>query len=144
GIALGLVAFLVARRKGWDKKTQKFSAKDLAESTWNAKYALIVPVIILGGIYGGIMTPTEAAAVTALYGIIVELFLYRNMKMRDITNSIVKAGPTSSIIIMLIMMATIFGRIISIEGIADTFVNAITNFSTNPIILLIIINIMIC
>lgn len=140
GIALGIVAFIVARRKGWDKKTQKFSAKGLVESTWNAKYALIVPVIILGGIYGGIMTPTEAAAVTALYGIIVELFFYRNLKARDITNSLIKAGPTSSIIIMLIMMATIFGRIISIEGIADSFVNAITNFSTNPIVLLIMLN----
>lgn len=74
GIALLIVAYLISKKNGWQGEQTSFSLKNSAKAAWHAKLALLVPIIILGGIYGGFMTPTEAAAVAAAYGIIIGLF----------------------------------------------------------------------
>lgn len=77
----------------------------------------MVPVIVLGGIYGGIMTPTEAAAIAAFYGLIVGLFLYKEMDFKCLINSCIESCETSAVIIVLMAMATLFGNIMTIEDV---------------------------
>ena len=79
------------------------SLRIFVQAFWNAKWALLVSVIVLGGIYGGIMTPTEAAAVAALYGLVVGLFIYGELSFEKMWASCVEAAQTSSVIIVLMV-----------------------------------------
>ncbi|MFZ7101284.1 MAG: TRAP transporter large permease subunit [Peptococcaceae bacterium] len=141
GIALCSVAFIISKKNGWSGDKNKIDLKSVAKATWDAKLALMVPVIILGGIYGGIMTPTEASAISVAYGLIIGLWVYRDLKFKDVYNCLVESGVTQSIIIILIAMATIFGRLITIERVAEAVAAFVLSISTNKIIVLMLINI---
>ncbi len=114
--------------------------KELIKVLWEAKWALLVPVIILGGIYGGIMTPTEAAAVAALYGLIAGMFLYGELTFKRLGDYLAQAAASSAAIIILIAMATLFGNIMAIESVPESIAAFILSVSNNKIAVLIIIN----
>ncbi|MGM8213071.1 TRAP transporter large permease [Virgibacillus sp. W0430] len=141
GLALMITTFFIAKKNGWQGEKTTFSLKDTLTAAWNAKLALLVPVFILGGIYGGVMTPTEAAAVAAAYGLIIGVFVYKDLNMKGVYESLVQSGTTSSIIILLIIMATIFGRLITIERVAEAVASFVLTISENKIIILLLINI---
>ena len=84
GLALMIYTYFYCKKKGWKGVDREKSTRELLHVLWDAKWALLVPVIILGGIYGGIMTPTEAAAVAALYGLIAGMFFYRELTFRSL------------------------------------------------------------
>ncbi|MFZ5945697.1 MAG: TRAP transporter large permease subunit [Bacillota bacterium] len=141
GIALCSVAFVISKKNGWRGDKDRINLQNVFKAAWDAKLALMVPVIILGGIYGGIMTPTEASAVSVAYGLIIGLWVYRDIKFKDVYDSLVESGVTQSIIIILIAMATIFGRLITIERVAEAVAAFVLSISTNKIIVLMLINI---
>ncbi|WP_417604418.1 TRAP transporter large permease subunit [Oceanimonas baumannii] len=141
GAALMLVAYLISRKNGWYGEVRERSLKTLLASAWQAKWALMVPMIVLGGIYGGIMTPTEAAAVAALYGLLVGLFIHRELSLASLWKASQEAAGISSIIIVLMAMATIFGNIMTIEQIPDTIAGVILSLTENKWVILILINI---
>ncbi|MEG2140315.1 MAG: TRAP transporter large permease subunit [Bilophila sp.] len=142
GIVLMVYCYFYSRKRGWRGEERHRSLLSLGKATWNAKWALMVPVIVLGGIYGGLMTPTEAAAVAAFYGLIVGLFLYREMDLKCMINSCVEACETSATIIVLMAMATLFGNIMTIEDVPGTIARAILSFTENKIMILLLINIL--
>ena len=113
GIVLMLYCYFYSKKRGWRGEQKERNWRTLGEAFWEAKWALVVPVIVLGGIYGGIMTPTEAAAVAAFYGLIVGVFLYREMDFKTVCSSCVASCETSSIIIVLMAMASAVGTLIS-------------------------------
>lgn len=141
GIALLIVSFVISKKNGWRGDKTSFSLKNSLSAAWDAKLALMVPVFILGGIYGGVMTPTEAAAVAAAYGLIIGVFVYKDLNFKSVYSSLVNAGVTSSVIILLIIMATIFGRLITIERVAEAVASFILSISENKVIVLLLINI---
>ncbi|HLS08352.1 TRAP transporter large permease subunit, partial [Lentibacillus sp.] len=138
GVALCIVAYFIAKKNDWQGNKTSFRLKNTLKAAWNAKLALLAPVIILGGIYGGIMTPTEAAAIAALYGLVVGLFVYRDLNIKKVYDHLVKAGVTSSVIILLIVMASIFGRLITLEQIAQIVANFVLSISENKIVILLL------
>lgn len=140
GVALCIVAYFIAKKNDWQGNKTSFRLKNTLKAAWNAKLALLAPVIILGGIYGGIMTPTEAAAIAALYGLVVGLFVYRDLNIKKVYDHLVKAGVTSSVIILLIVMASIFGRLITLEQIAQIVANFVLSISENKIVILLLLN----
>ncbi|WP_297050325.1 TRAP transporter large permease subunit [uncultured Desulfovibrio sp.] len=146
GILTGLVlmgyCFFYSRRRGWRGQEKKRDIGTLGRAFWEAKWALMVPVIVLGGIYGGIMTPTEAAAVSAFYGLIVGLFLYREMDFKGLWNSCVESCETSSIIILLMAMATLFGNIMTLEDVPGTIARGILSLTESKIVVLLLINVL--
>lgn len=141
GIALCITAYFISKKHGWKGDRDRINLKSALKSAWDAKLALIVPVIILGGIYGGFMTPTEASAISVSYGLIIGLWVYRDIKPKDVYSSFVESGVTQAIIIILIAMATIFGRLITIERVAEAVAEFVLSISINPIIVLLLINI---
>ena len=141
GLALMVAAFAISKRNGWQGEARGRSLRTFAQAFWNAKWALLVPVIVLGGIYGGIMTPTEAAAVAALYGLVVGLFIYGELSFEKMWASCVEAAQTSSVIIVLMAMATIFGNIMTIEQVPDTIASFILDLTSTKIVILLFINI---
>ncbi len=140
GLALMLVVYLISKKNGWQGETRKRNIKTVCKSMWDAKWALLVPVIVLGGIYGGLMTPTEAAAVAAFYGMIVGIFIYKELNLKKLYKSTLTAAKTSSIIIILMAMATLFGNIMTIEQIPEKITTAILSFTENKIVILLLIN----
>lgn len=140
GLALMIVCYFISRKRGWQGEQRPRTLKTLGASAWDAKWALLVPVIVLGGIYGGIMTPTEAAAVAALYGLLVGLFIYKEMTLKGLWQCCIESSMTSSIVIVLMAMATMFGNIMTIEQIPETIATAILSISSNKIIILLLIN----
>ena len=102
----------------------------------------MVPVIVLGGIYGGFMTPTEAAAVAAFYGLIVGVFVYREIDFKKLYHCCVEAAETSATIIVLMAMATLFGNIMTIEDVPGTIARTILSLTENKLLILLMINVL--
>lgn len=142
GLFLCVVSFVISKKNGWRGSKESFSMKGLLAATWDAKLALLVPVIILGGIYGGIMTPTESAAVAAMYGLVVSVFIYKDLNGKALYDSLVQSGLTSAVVIFLIAMATAFGRLIALEHVAQTVAAFFLSISTSKIVILFLINIL--
>ena len=146
GVLTGLVlmsyAYIKSRHMGWHGEARNRSLKTFGKAFWDAKWALMVPVIVLGGIYGGLMTPTEAAAVAAFYGLIVGVFLYRELDLKAVIDCCAESCETSATIIVLMAMATIFGNIMTIEDVSGTIARAILGFTNSKIFILLIINVL--
>lgn len=146
GIIVGVVlmgyTYYLAKKNDWHGDTFDNPGERIRKSLWDAKWALMVPIIILGGIYSGLMTPTESAAVAAFYGLIVGLFLYKGINRKNIGDCLVNSTGTSAIVILLMAMASIFGNILTLEEIPATIAKAILGISKNPIIILLCINIL--
>lgn len=101
-----------------------------------------MPVIILGGIYGGIFTATEAAAVSAVYGLFVGVVIYKTMKLRDIIEVFSSACETSGQTMFTIGTAALFSYVLTVSGISGSVTNLLTTYTNgNKVIFLIIVNI---
>lgn len=146
GIIIGIIlmgyTYFLAKKNGWHGDKMEDPWKRIRRSLWDAKWALMVPVIILGGIYSGLMTPTESAAVAAFYGLVVGVFLYKGINRKNIGDCLVNSTNTSAIVILLMAMASIFGNILTLEEIPATIAKAILSISDNPLIILLCINIL--
>lgn len=142
GLALMVFSYFYCRKKGWQGSVRKRSLKTFVQAIWDAKWALMVPVIVLGGIYGGLMTPTEAAAVAAFYGLIVGCFIYREINLRSLGKCLVDSCSMSAVIIMLMSMATIFGNIMTLEDVPTTIAEWILGFTSSKITVLLMINVL--
>ncbi|PJG86312.1 TRAP transporter large permease [Conservatibacter flavescens] len=105
-------------------------------------WALITPIIILGGIYGGVFTPTEAAGVAVVYALIVSLWIYRDLKYKDLGHVFLKAGITSATVLVMVVMASSFGRLLTLQKVPVDVANFIIDLSNNPLMVLLLINIM--
>ncbi|MBQ9273689.1 MAG: TRAP transporter large permease [Succinivibrio sp.] len=108
----------------------------------NAIWALIVPVIILGGIYAGIFTPTEAAGVAVVYALVISLFVYRNLTFADLPGIMVRSGLTAAVCLVMVVMASSFGRLLTLQRVPMDLANFIISISNSPVLILMLINIM--
>lgn len=142
GVFLIITAYLKARKEGYTGSEKRFTAAEAWATVSDAKWALLVPVIILGGIYGGVFTPTEAAAVGVIYGFIVGVFVYRELKWKDLFNVISTSALTSATVIVIVGTATIFGRMLAIERIPFMIADYIVHLTDNPILILLLINVL--
>ncbi len=122
--------------------TQKFSLPALCKSFWEALGALITPVIILGGIYGGIFTPTEAAAVACGYGAIIGVFVYRELTLRELWTATIGAVTTGGMIMFIVAAAGVFGYIMTLEQIPTRVAQFLISISGSKIVFLLLINLL--
>lgn len=142
GIFLIITAWIKARKEGYKGSEERFNTAQAWAVISDAKWALLVPVIILGGIYGGVFTPTEAAAVGVIYGFIVGVFVYRELKWKDLYKVISTSALTSATVIVIVGTATIFGRMLAIERIPFMIADYIVHLTDNPILILLLVNIL--
>ena len=118
GGALMLFVWVQCKIKGWGKNDGDGRLSFLA-ALRQASFALMMPIIILGGIYGGVFTPTEASAVAVFYALIVGLFIYRELSLRDLYNVLRKSVLSSAVIMFIIANAGLFAFLITRAGIPD-------------------------
>jgi tripartite ATP-independent transporter DctM subunit len=115
--------------------------KKLPRMTWEALPVLFMPVVLMYGIYGGITTPTEAAAVAAAYALLVSAFIYRAVKAPELYQSVLTSAKTTASIGMLIAGALVFNYVVTVENIPRTISAILLSWDLNPITFLIIVNI---
>lgn len=140
GIGLIVVAWISARKRGYKGQDQHYTAREIWATVWDAKWALAVPIIILGGIYGGVFTPTEAAAVGVIYGFVVAVFVHRELSFKDLYRVIAESALTSATVILIVGTATIFGRVLTIERIPVMIAQAMVSLTDSHVLILLLIN----
>lgn len=143
-MAVGLlfVGYLHARfRGGVYNETERFSLVRISKTALVAGPAFLMPIIIVGGIVGGVFTPTEAAAVAVAVGLIVGLFVYRELKWRELPELILKAASISASVMMIIAAASVFSWFIARENVPGQLVALLQSFSDNPLVFLFLVNI---
>lgn len=145
GVLMGLVlmawAVVHARRNGIGSGTQATWREQLAALN-EAKWGLLLPVVILGGIYGGIFTPTEAAVISVVLASVLALLVYREMKLPDMLDTTISATLTTSALMFIVAAAAIFGRLLTIKEAPEALVNALSLFSDYPVIIILLVNLL--
>jgi tripartite ATP-independent transporter DctM subunit len=136
----GLVA-MVAKRRNFPVE-KPVPMREIPRITWEAMPALLMPVILLGCLYSGITTPTEAAAVAALYALLVSAFLYRSVGWKDVYNSLVTSARVTVSIGMLIAGALVFNYVITAENIPKTLSAALAVYKMSPLVFMVVVNIL--
>ncbi len=106
----------------------KFSFSEFLKKTWSALGALLMPVIILGGIYGGIFTPTEAASVGVVYGLIVGVLIYREIKIKDIPGILIRSMEASAMVCFVTAAANLFTWIINVTHASESITTFFSGF----------------
>ncbi|MDY2987842.1 MAG: TRAP transporter large permease [Peptoniphilus sp.] len=141
GIALMLVCYIVSKKKGYKGNDKRKNLRDIFTTFKEAFWAILSPVIILGGIYSGKFTPTEAAVVSVVYSFIVGVFVYRELDMKGAYNSVKDAIVVNGATTFMIGLSTAFAALLTMEQIPLKIAAFITNLSGNGIIILLLINI---
>ena len=118
----------------------KASTKELIDSAKDAVWGFFLLFIIMGGIYGGIFTPTEAAAVAAVYAVLVSLFIYKDITFKTLPHVFVDASKTTVMLMFIIANAILFAHILTTERIPQIITEQITSMGLSPITFLIIVN----
>lgn len=141
--SLCVAVYLTAKKEGLHGDVDhKFSIGAFFRSMWNAKWAILVPVIILGGIYAGIFTPTEAGAVACVYAIIVALVIERTMNLKDMVVCAAEAGVTGATILLLLGAAGIFGKVMTLAQVPQQLSTAILSVAHSRFAVLLLVNIL--
>ena len=144
GLILGLsmmgLSFFMAIRYGFPRESFPLSPGIIFKEFISAVPALLAPIIILGGILGGIFTPTESAAVAVFYAFLLGRFIYKELSFRDLVQIFVESGTTTAVLLLIIGMANIFAWILTSEQIPTRIAGAMTALTDNPYVILMIIN----
>lgn len=140
GLALMVYIAYIAKKRNYPKG-EVYSIKEFIKITIKAIPALLTPVILLGGIYSGIVTPTEAGALAAFYSIFISFFVYRTMGLKQLINVIIDTVKTTGTLSIIVGAAFVFSYIVAIEHIPDMISGIFLGFTNNKYILLLIINI---
>ncbi|MBE0692417.1 MAG: TRAP transporter large permease [Aquamicrobium sp.] len=148
GMVPGLMmSFMQMGQVAWTARRRNFPVedpvplRDIPEITWRAFPALLMPVILLGCIYTGVTTPTEAAALAAAYALIISVFLYRSLPAREAYGALLISTKTSASIGMLIAGSLVFNYVVTVENIPNTLKAILTAWELTPIQFLILVNV---
>jgi tripartite ATP-independent transporter DctM subunit len=140
GSYLMIVAYIISKRRGYTPYT-KSSLKDTLKAFREALLALLLPIIILGGILGGVFTPTEAAVVAAVYAFVLGVFVFKEIKAKDLPRIFLEAGMTTASLMFIVAAASVLGWLLSREQAGLKLVDAFLSISSNPWMVLFILNI---
>lgn len=142
GLSMMVLSYIMAIRYAFPKETMPLSPRIIWKEFVSAGPALMAPVIILGGILGGIFTPTEAAAVAVLYAFILGKFIYRELSFKDMGDIFIQSGTTTAVLLLIIGMANIFAWVLTSEQIPTRIAQGLLSLTDSPYAILMLINIL--
>jgi len=142
-IGLALMAYIafIANKRGYPRG-EKYTLRQFIKSTIIALPALMTPVILLGGIYTGVVTPTEAGALAGIYALLISVLVYRSLGLKQLWEVILETAKTTGILTIIVGAAFSFSYIVAIERIPDVFSGLLLGITTNKYVLLLVINIL--
>ncbi|MDI9388918.1 MAG: TRAP transporter large permease [Synergistota bacterium] len=141
GFALMAVAYVISRKKGYSSAGSDVARKSFLASLKDSFWAIMVPVIILGGIYGGVFTPTEAAGVAVAYSLFVGLFIYRELNAQNLFSAFLETMLVNGAVTFMIGLSMAFARFLTIAGVPKYMTTTILSFSQSSAMTLLLINI---
>lgn len=140
GLGLMVSAYITANRNGYEGTGKIPGTKDVLKALNEAKLALLIPVIILGGIYAGLFSPTESAAVASVYALIIGVFVYKELNWKAVYRSFSEAALTNAATVIIIGFSISFAYLMTRERIPVIIADFIVSISENPLIIILIIN----
>jgi C4-dicarboxylate transporter DctM subunit len=141
GIMMMFVTYVGAVRLGF-KRTEPQPLKVRLSKMKDASWGLMTIVIVIGGIYGGIFTPTEAAAVAAVWAFFISVFVYKDIKLKELYSTGLESAKTTSMIMFIIANAMLFAHFLTIENIPQGITNALIEANVDKIMFLLLVNIL--
>lgn len=140
-IALMIMNYFICKKRGY-KKAKKATFKEQVEAFKKSFWALITPFIIIGGIFSGLFTPTEAAVVAAAYSVFLGAFIYKELTVRSFFKHCVEAMAISGVTVLMIITVTFFGDMIAREQIAMKIAAGFMKYASSPLTVLVMINLL--
>jgi len=141
GAMMMVVTYIGAKRLGFERtKPETFVVR--IKKMMDASWALMTIVIVIGGIYGGIFTPTEAAAVAAVWAFFVSVFIYRDIKWNDLFPLFLESAKTSAMIMFIIANAMLFAHFLTLENVPQMITSTLMSWDVNALIFLFLVNIL--
>lgn len=138
GLALMVTVWIISRRRGYPKHPPA-SPREIFRAVGGASWAILMPVIILGGVVSGIMTVTESAAVAVLYAFFVGCFVYRGFTVREVLPILKRSALDSALVMIVVAMAGLMGWVLAVSGVTREIGNGLLAISENPLVLLLLI-----
>ncbi|MEM7026343.1 MAG: TRAP transporter large permease [Pseudomonadota bacterium] len=142
GVGLMLMVSYQADRYDFPVATRRHTWRERGQASLKAFFPLMTPVIIIGGILGGVFTPTEAAAVAVAWALLVGLFVMRSMTFTDLPQVFTRAGITSAVVLLLVGAAMAFKTVVSLSHAPEILADFILGLTENPLLLLFLINLL--
>ena len=139
GVLLMILSYFMAKRLGYKGSGVRSSLRETLSAVSEAKYALLVPLIVLGGIYGGVTTPTEAGAIAVFYAFVVEGLYLRTLNFTKVKEIFRSAGVTNATIFLVVAAATALGQILMIYNVPDVIVKLLSGVAQDRHLLLLLI-----
>lgn len=135
---LCIVVYFYSKKNGWRSQKTEYSKKELRKALMDSFWGILSPIIVLGGIYGGIFTPTESAAVAAVYSIIVGMFVYREMTWKGFINTLMRTAKSTGLIMLIVACAGVFSYALQYLGIATGITNWALSLTSSKTVMLIV------
>ena len=143
GASIMVLGYWKSREKGFGGTPRRRTPlNEIGKAFIDALWGLMAPVIILGGIYGGVFTPTEAAAVAAGYGILVGIFIYRTIKLKDLFKLFTETAMSTAIIMVIVINASVFSWILTTGRVAQSLYQTMMGISTDYLFVLFVLNVL--
>ncbi len=139
-LSLMIYIYFVARKRGYPIEPRS-TFKNVVAGTWKALPAIFMPVIILGGILGGVFTPTEAAGVAVVYALLIDRIIYRKITLKKLANILLKSGLETGMIMLLLGLSEPFAWVVAVEQIPQLMVQFLSQANVTPAVALILMNI---
>ena len=144
GIVLGLFLYLavyfVSKKRGYTAIAQERNIKTIIRSALEAKWALLAPVIILGGIYTGIFTVTEASVVSVIYALFTGIFVFKQLTWQKIIDSLTYSMRIAGAVMFVLISGRILGRLITINQVPQAVSQALLSFTQSPVVLILLVD----
>lgn len=138
---LMIACYVISKKNGYRGSDTKPSMKNIAVTLKEGIWALFAPIIILGGIYSGIFTPTESAVVAVVYSIIVGVFVYKELDAKKLIESFYKSAVLNGVIVFIVGFSGAMAKFLTLENVPQKVSEAILSFTSSPFLILLIINI---
>ena len=141
GISLMLLVYFFARRMNLPLEP-KINLLEKIKIVWRGSLAILMVIIILGGILGGVFTPTEASSIAVIYGFVVSFFIYKELKLKDIPKVLLRTSELTGIVFLVLGMASVFSYVLTFERIPHAIADSIKIYADNWIIFVLFLNIL--
>ena len=142
GVGIMCYTFVISDKRGFPKRETRETFSEIMSNFKSAIFPLGMPLIVVGGIFGGVFTATEAAAVSVAYALFVGLFILRTLRLSDLPSILMKAGITTSIVLFVVGASGILGWVITVQQVPKVITELLMRISTNPYVFLLIVNIL--
>lgn len=139
-VSFVILAVVTAKIKNHPRE-EKSSKEEKIDSIKDGMAALLMPVIILGGIFSGIFTPTEASVVSVVYSLLIAMFLYKSIKLKDLGKIFGRAAVSTSAIMLILATSKVLAWLVTVINLPTAIANGVLGFTTNPILILMLINV---